>query len=207
VEPSVDIRSIAVDLDKRLPRVCFKCAATENLVRRPEVLMVTSQSARNTGMVGGAMGAVVASMMRNSKELLVPLLAVLGVAVVVFSVYTSKTARRVDVAIPLCASCDERWSKAKAARPFLLAALIASALGLLLGMASESKGLLIGAGALFFALCVYAVVAKPAAAYVGATWWEGSRLVLSQVNERTVAMIKNGEVPKRKKKKVSEPDE
>jgi hypothetical protein len=198
-----DRTSIAVDLEERLPRVCFKCAATHEIVRRPEVLTVTSQSARNMGMVGGAIGAGAASIMRNSKELLVPLLGVLAVGLVIFSVYTNKTARRVEVAIPLCVACDQRWSKAKGARPFFLVAFIASALAVLLGMASENKALLIGGGVLFFAVCIYAVVTKPAAAFVGATWAEGSRVVLAMVNERTVAMIRNGEVPKRKKKKAS----
>jgi hypothetical protein len=205
-----DLTAIPVDLDERLPRICFKCAATNEIVRRPEVLTVTSQTARNMGMVGGAMGAVSASIMRSNKELLVPLLALLGVGVAIFSVYTHRTAQRVEVAIPLCPACDTRWSKAKAARPFFLAAFIGSALAALLGIASENKSLLVGAGALFFAVCIYAVITKPAAAYVGATWAEGSRVILSMVNERTVAMIRAGEVPKKKKskkKKPSEPDE
>ena len=189
------------NLDERLPRVCFKCAATNEIVRRPEVLTVASQTARNMGMVGGAMGAVTASIMRNNKELLVPLLGVLGVGVAIFAVYTNNTAQRVEVAIPLCPGCDERWTKAKAARPFFLAAFIVSALAVLLGMASENKPLLIGGGGLFFAVCIYAVITKPAAAYVGATWAEGSRVILTMMSERAVAMIKSGEVPKRKKKK------
>ena len=195
------------NLDERLPRVCFKCAATNDILRRPEVLTVASQTARNMGMVGGAMGAVTASIMRNNKDLLLPLLGVLGVGIGIFAVYTNNTAQRVEVAIPLCPACDERWTKAKAARPFFLGAFIATALAVLLGMASENKPLLIGGGLLFFAVCIYAVVTKPAAAYVGATWAEGSRVILTMMNERAVSMIRNGEVPKRKKKKKSEPDE
>ena len=195
------------NLDERLPRVCFKCAATNDILRRPEVLTVASQTARNMGMVGGAMGAVTASIMRNNKDLLLPLLGVLGVGIGIFAVYTNNTAQRVEVAIPLCPACDERWTKAKAARPFFLGAFVATALAVLLGMASENKPLLIGGGLLFFAVCIYAVVTKPAAAYVGATWAEGSRVILTMMNERAVSMIRNGEVPKRKKKKKSEPDE
>lgn len=195
------------NLDERLPRVCFKCAATNDILRRPEVLTVASQTARNMGMAGGAMGAVTASIMRNNKDLLLPLLGVLGVGIGIFAVYTNNTAQRVEVAIPLCPACDERWTKAKAARPFFLGAFIATALAVLLGMASENKPLLIGGGLLFFAVCIYAVVTKPAAAYVGATWAEGSRVILTMMNERAVSMIRNGEVPKRKKKKKSEPDE
>ena len=204
-----DLTSIAVDLDQRLPRVCLKCAATDEIVRRPEVLNVVSQSARNMGMVGGVLGAVVASTMRNDKDLLIPLLVVLGVGLAIFSFFANKNARKVDIAIPLCPKCDERWSKAKAARPFFLAAFAGTTLGLVLGMVTESKPLLVGAGVLFVAAMIYAVVTKPAAAFVGATWAEGSKVVLSMVNERTVAMIRNGEVPKRKKKQkvASEPDE
>lgn len=198
-----DLTSMAFDLDERLPRICFKCASTNEIVRRPEVLTVTSQTARNMGMVGGAFGAITASVMRNNKELLLPLLGLLAVGVGIFAVYSHNTAQRVEVALPLCAACDRRWTKAKAARPFFLGAFIVSALGALLGMASENKSLLVAAGAIFFAVCIYAVITKPAAAYVGATWAEGSRVVLTMLSERAVSMIKNGEVPKRKKKKKS----
>jgi hypothetical protein len=201
-----DLTSISIHLDERLPRLCFKCASTDDIVRRPEILAVASQSARNMGMVGGAIGAIAASVMRNNRALLLPLLGVLGVGIAIFSVYTSKTAQRVEVAIPLCQACDERWTKAKAARPFFLAALIASALGVLLGLASEKRELLIGGGVLFFGVGIYAILTKPAAAYVGATWAEGSCVVLTMLSERAVAMIRSGEVPKRKKKKTKTDD-
>jgi hypothetical protein len=212
VEP---LTSIPIDLDKPLPRVCFKCSVTSGITRRSEILAVTSNNARNMGMIGGAIGAGIASMLRKNNELVVPMLGVLAVGVALFTVYTTKTVRRVELAIPLCSPCDERWSKAKSAHPFFVAAFIGSALALLLGLVSESKGLMIAAGVLFFSVCVYAIVTKPVAAYVGAVPLDDSRIILTQVNERTVAMIRNGEVPKRKKKSkpspvsepLSEPDE
>lgn len=196
-----DPLALEADLTKPLPPVCLKCASTNEIVRRPESLGIVTPAARSMGLVGGLIGASVASMVRNDKELLVPLLAVIGVGVVVFAVYSQRTSRRVDVTLPLCASCDAAWSKAKAARPLFLGAFIVSAVLVLAGLATEAKPLLLVAGALFFGVCLYAVVTKPAARYVIATNAEGPRVTLSQVSSLAIERIATGDYPKKRKKK------
>lgn len=134
-----------------------------------------------------------------------PVVLVVGIAVVAFALYSNNTARRVDVALPLCAACDERWSKAKAVRPFFLGAVIVSVVVLLAGVGTEGKKLVVGGGALFVAICVYAIVTRPAARFVTATSAEGSRVTLAQVSERAVELIRAGGPLRKKKKKRKAP--
>ena len=190
--------ALAIDVDRKIPRCCLKCAATKKVIRREEQFAVTSPAGRGLSYGGGAVGAAVAAAARHDSSLLVPL--ILGVVVVggVLGWILHTSATRVHLSLPLCAPCDHRWTQGVAIRRAVVTMLAAIGAGAILGLAVHSKSLLIGLGVAFVVVLVVAIVAKLPQRFVGVLRLDGRFATLTNVSPEAIALIEKG-LPKKQR--------
>ncbi len=103
-----------------LPRVCLKCAATDDVVRRPERLIIRRKWLQFA--IGALSMLAVLSFgsfgtFTRNRALFVGALIIVGVA-------NRLSQRHVDLSLPLCVACDAAWSRSR------IALYLASALSL-----------------------------------------------------------------------------
>ena len=179
---------LVVDVDKKIPRCCLKCAATKNVVRRQQDFAI-SPAARGLGYGGGAVGAAIAAAARNAPSLLVPLLVgavfVIGIVAWIFHA----TATRVHVSLPLCRPCDERWRRGVGIRRVVVTAIAVIGAVAAFGLATHAKPLLVAALVAFVATLVAAVIAKLPPRLVGVQRIDGSFATLTNVSRAAVSFI------------------
>jgi hypothetical protein len=101
-----------------LPRVCLKCAATDDVIKRPERLVVRRR------WLQFAIGAfsMLAVLSFGAFRVFTTNRVWFGAALLFVGIANRATQRRVDLALPLCVACDEAWSRARNAL-YLAAAL------------------------------------------------------------------------------------
>jgi hypothetical protein len=100
---------VDVDVNRALPSVCLKCGATADVSPRPENLNVFSDRARVITIVV-VLGVIAAVCVFDSIELRVTILIALAIAVRLLFMALRPVLRKVDIRVPLCASCNDRWS-------------------------------------------------------------------------------------------------
>ncbi len=157
----------------RLPLTCLKCGARNQpkgkVTRRTEMVL---QADTRTGIVSGLGGAVVAQAMRSFPESAAAILvgATLLLAPVVW-MFHRKTPRQV-VELPLCNSCNARWSQGVLLRRAFTATMVlglAAGAVAVLGELVPTKTVAVVGGAAFVLVLLSAVVAKLPARFVTAT--------------------------------------
>jgi hypothetical protein len=186
-----------VDADRKIPPVCLKCGTTAGIVRRQENFAV-SPAARGIGVGGGAVGAVVANATRHDSELMFPLLGFIGavLAIVVWVLHT--TAKRVHLALPLCAACNERWNAGRTIRRWLLVALGVATVCLILGLAFHSLPVGVAGAVALAVMIIVAIPAKLPARFVGVQRIDGTAATLTGVSPAAIALLEEGGPPKKK---------
>jgi hypothetical protein len=187
-----------VDADRKIPPVCLKCGTTEGISRRQERFTV-SPAARGVGVTGGAAGAVVANATRHDSDLLLPLIAVIGAVLGIVVWILNTTAKRVELALPLCAACSDRWKTGVVIRRWLLFALGVAAVCLIGGLASHSVPMGVAGGVALFVMIAVAIAAKLPARFVGVQRIEGRVATLTGVSLAAIALLEQGGPPKTKK--------
>lgn len=169
----VDRDELLVAPGARLPLTCLKCGARNDpkgkVARRKETLLQTDT---RTGIVSGVGGALVAQAMRSFPDSAAAILvgATVVLAPVVWLLH-HKTPRQV-VELPLCTSCNARWSQGVFfRRVFVGVLLLGLAVGaaVVLGDVVPMKTVAIAGGVAFVLVLVAAVSAKLPARFVTAT--------------------------------------
>jgi hypothetical protein len=181
--------TLLVDVERKIPPSCLKCGAKEGIVRREQDFSVVSPTARGFGFAGGVAGASVASVLRHDSSLLVPVLTIGGALVAVFSWILHKTATRVHLALPLCGSCNKRWTQGETIRRGLVATLGGVAIALVIGFGTHSTPLLVGAGLALVAAFVVAIPAKLPQRFVGVERLDGRLATLTRVSPEAAVFI------------------
>lgn len=112
--------ALEVAVPGRLPNVCLKCGARRDVGRRSERFATPSSW---LAWVGAGLGVSVASALRSAPQLVPYVLVVVVVAALVLVRAAKSTATAVVVRVPLCATCDRRWSEGVVYRKRLVAAV------------------------------------------------------------------------------------
>lgn len=142
---------------QKLPRICLKCATSEEVRRKSHVFSLLNGGSSG-GMIGGVVGVSIASMARNSPELLLPVLIGLGVVVAGGILYFKSTERKVAVKLPLCGACHARFDGAKRIQKLFLGAILLEAALAAIGLVQHSTDGLVASG-VFFAMTLAAAFA------------------------------------------------
>lgn len=169
----VDRDELLVAPEARLPLTCLKCGARNQpkgkVTRRKETLL---QADTRSGIVSGLGGAMVAQAMRSFPDSAAAILvgATLVLAPLVWLLH-HKTPRQV-VELPLCTSCNARWSQGVMfRRAFVGAMVLLLAVGAVavLGELLPVKTVAVVGGVAFVLVLLAAVSAKLPARFVTAT--------------------------------------
>jgi hypothetical protein len=169
----VERDEVLVAPDARLPLTCLKCGARNHpkgkVTRRRETLL---QADTRSGIVSGLGGALVAQAMRSFPQSagMILLGATVVLAPVVWFLH-HKTPRQV-VELPLCTSCDARWSQGVIFRRAFVGAMVlglAAGVAAVLGELLPMKTVAVGGGVAFVLVLLAAVTAKLPARFVTAT--------------------------------------
>ncbi len=155
----------------RIPKACLKCGATKGVVRHEQEYVVGALG--KTGpYVGGAIGAGVASVVRNffrgDIALQVLAITVICVAVAVAGFILHRTSHRVALSLPLCEEHHAQIELARRRRVPLIAGLVLALATALGGMAIGSVAVAVLGLALVVLLVVVARAARMHEAWVHA---------------------------------------
>lgn len=154
---------LVVPSGARLPKVCLKCGARKDVVRR-EGKYTIGGLGQSGGIVGGAVAAAMGPMLRGMER--PTAVAVFGAVIVVLgggAWLLETNARKHVIALPLCKTCDAAWAEGETLRTRFVAALLASFALLAAGYAFFSTPLLVVGGLLFvLALAMTAAARLPA---------------------------------------------
>ena len=179
---------LVVDAERGLPAICLKCGARKHIVRRSERLIAATAS-QGYGAIGGACGVMVARAMRDDPMLGALVLGGSLVGAVVVGLVLQAHAPKVQLALPLCRECNERWRVGLRARYATLTALCAGGAALAYGFfAHDTMGYVFG-GALWAAMIVIALAFRLRDRFVYASNIRGSHAVLKGVSEEARAAI------------------
>jgi len=182
MEAAMQWSTLVVDADKRLPAICLKCGAHKHIVRRNERL-VAATAAQGLGAVGGVCGVMVARAMREDPVAGAFALAASLAGSLVVGYVVHRQAPKVDLALPLCRACNERWTNGVSARRIMLAILCAAFAAFAYGfLARDVFGYVVGGVAMGVAVFV-AIVARLRDRFIAATDIRGTRVVLSRVSD------------------------
>ncbi len=153
VLPAREGELLVVPTGVTLPKVCLKCGGRHDIVRRKAPYTVGTAGRASAG-VGGVIGVVFAQTMRGVDRV---------VAVLVFTVLIAtasavawvmqRSATKVELALPLCASCDAAWTEGERQRTGILWGLGGSFVALAAGYALAST-VLMAVGGLAFAIAI-----------------------------------------------------
>lgn len=106
-----------VSATTELPRVCLKCAATDDVIKRPERLTVR----RRWLQFGAGALSMLAVLSFGAFRIFTTNRVWFAGALLFVGIANRATQRRVDLSIPLCVACDEAWSRARNALYFAAA--------------------------------------------------------------------------------------
>jgi hypothetical protein len=199
VPPPPGANAVAFDTSRPFPRVCLKCAAPPPLTSRHERMSVGAAS-KASGALGGVFAATLMSTRRVAPDLFWPLLLIGLVVVIGVAAVMQKKAHVVELALPLCEGCNDRWTRGIGLRRWILLVLGVSMATMLLGVAADAMGLVVLGGILFVADIVVAFATGLAKRFIGAVGIDGTVVHLTGVApEAATAPLPR----KRKKKKRS----
>jgi hypothetical protein len=152
----------------RIPKVCVRCGATTNIVRREQTYAMGSAS--TTPWLGGAIGAGVAAFARNVFRdrlgLQALFIVVVITAAIVFAVVVHKTARKITLSVPLCPEHDAAIERATRARIPVLGGIGLGLAIALAGMGVDSMGTVLFGMALFGIVLVVALATRMKDAWI-----------------------------------------
>lgn len=160
---------LVVPVGARLPKVCLKCGARHDITRRKASFTIGT-AAKAAGTASGVGGAVLAQALRGLDRTFA-VLAFTGVAGMlgVIAWLAQRGAAKVELALPLCASCDAAWTEGEMLRTRFAWALGVSFALLAAGYALYSTPTLGVGGALFVLALVMAIGARLPKRFVSAT--------------------------------------
>lgn len=183
-----DPTGFIVDVEKNIPSVCLKCASRETITRRDTRLAVGT-GGRAMGALGGVGGAIIANVSRNDPSLFLPLvLGALGVVAVIGLIAHYRTTR-VDLSLPLCSSCRDRWDDGERFRSWLLAGIAVSGGALVFGKWIESGAVMVLGGLVFGATIVAAIPLRLPKRFLTVPRADGTYLYLNGVDPGVPAAI------------------
>jgi hypothetical protein len=182
--------TVDVDVTKPLPSVCLKCGGKKDVSPRPETLHILTARARVIVVVL-VLFAIAAFTLFESLELRVAVFVGVVVAGRVVRMGAGPVMPKVDVGLPLCVSCDDRWTSGMKRRR-VYRALILGLVALLLVSVALSESPVVGL--LFFPPILGLVVANALlrlrSRLVVATALSGDVVTLSGVSAEAVAAIR-----------------
>lgn len=152
---------LVVPVDARLPKVCLKCGARKEITRRPHTYAVGSggQAAGSAGAIGGV---VLAQALRSVERwIAVSVFAAVVAGAAIAGWLMHRAAQKVELALPLCATCDAAWTEAESTRNKALIALGAAFATLAVGWGLASGPVLVAGGVLFVVPLVALWAAAP----------------------------------------------
>lgn len=165
----------------RIPKVCVKCGATKD-VSRHEISFAVGHAASGAGLASGAIGAGVASVLRNTFRdepgLMALVLAFLLVGGSLVAWVVSTRTPKIHLRVPLCEEHGARLDRARRNRTGLLVALGVASVIILAGMGAEAW-LVVSLGlVLLFAAVAYALATGMRGAWVAARWAKDEHVAL-----------------------------
>lgn len=179
---------LVVDAEKKLPAICLKCGARKPIVRRNERLTATT-STQGLGAVGGVCGFMVARAMRDDPVAGALILGSTLVGSIVVSYVIHSHAPKVELALPLCKTCNEMWRVGLLVRKGVLVMLGAACIALGVGFFAHETGAYIAGGGLIAAMIVVALAFRLRDRFVHAAAIQGSRVVLKGVSDDAQRLI------------------
>jgi hypothetical protein len=199
--PTGDVRGLyAFDTARKQPPVCLKCAAEGDVVRRDERMGIARAAARGVGLFGGATGAVIANLARSEPELLLPALGgALGVTGLIAWVVHVRTPR-VDLNLPLCPACNDRWDSGVRARTIVLALLAVCGLGAAVAYSVHELAGALVALAGFVAVLFVAASLKLPSRFITARAQHGSVVYLAAVSPRLESVLEQRQAARKARK-------
>lgn len=105
--PAVGVVSVAIK--DPIPLVCLKCGATKDIAPRPETMTIVTRRTRLVALGLALVGGVVVATVQ-SLEVRIGVLVGVVVAARVMRMGVRPTLPKVDLGLPLCPSCNERWT-------------------------------------------------------------------------------------------------
>lgn len=130
----------------RIPKVCLKCGAKKNVVRRDQTYVVGILG-RGGPWVGAGIGAGMAAglrqIFRGDHALIALAIGVISLVVVVGALAVYAASRKIVLALPLCEEHDAHFELARRRRPIVLAAVGVGLAAALAGMAAEIVGVVL----------------------------------------------------------------
>lgn len=182
---STDLR---VDAEKKLPAICLKCAARKKIIRRSERL-TTATASQGLGAVGGVCGAMVARTLKDDALLGALVLGGSIAASIAVGYALNAHAPKVELALPLCRGCDERWSAGIHIRHGILGGLGLSMLAFAYGFfGHDTDGYIVGGGLIALPVIV-ALATGLRHRFVHAASIQGSQVVLRGVSVEAARAI------------------
>ena len=109
-----------ISTTEALPRVCLKCATTDDVIKRPERLVVR----RRWLQFALGLSSMLAVLSFGAFRVFTANRVWFAGALLFVGVVNRVSQRRVDLSLPLCVSCDQAWSRSR------IALYVASALSL-----------------------------------------------------------------------------
>ena len=190
----------------RIPKLCVKCGAYEDVERREQAFAIGQQSA-GIGAAGGAAGAVVASVLRNALRgqpwtqaaVVLGLLVVVGGAVGVAHSLTGK----IYLDVPLCGAHAARLDAARRQRAALLVTLAVAGVLVILGIGLESVATMVIALSIFaLAIGVAFAIGLPKA-WIKARWARDGAVALDVGAALAARIAKRAEKRARKQREAA----
>ncbi|HEY1957423.1 MAG TPA: hypothetical protein VGH28_17510 [Polyangiaceae bacterium] len=179
---------LIVDAERGLPAICLKCGKRKHIVRRSERFIAASAT-QGLSFAGAAGGVMVARAMQDDALLGALVLGGSIAGAVVVGLVVQSRAPKVQLAIPLCRECNERWRTGLRARYAILTALCAGGAAFAYGFfLHDAMGYVVG-GALFAAMIVAALAFRLRDRFVFASSIQGSRAVLKGVSDEARSAI------------------
>ncbi|MDQ3037885.1 MAG: hypothetical protein M3Y87_36155 [Myxococcota bacterium] len=185
----------------RIPKICVKCGATRDVVRRHQQFAMGHHGA-GAGAAGGVVGAALASSMRGTfrddpammAAVLVGIVGVVSVGAWIAHGATSK----LQLDVPLCRTHDAAIDAALQHRTWLLLGLALAGLLGAFGVAVSSVALGITAVAIFALVLVLAYGLGMPKAWIPTRWARGGEVAIAVGPELAQKLVARAE--KRAKK-------
>lgn len=194
-----DQGQFVVDLEKKIPPVCLKCAARDHVERRESRLAVGT-GGQAVGALGGIVGAMIANVARNDPSLFLPLVLGALVLVAMIGLIAHYRTRRIDLALPLCSSCRAAWDDGERYRTGLLVGIALSVGLLIFGKWAEMSTAMIAGGGVFVLTLVVAIPLKLPKRFITAAREDGTRVFLVHVDPAVPSAIEARRVERAAKK-------
>lgn len=158
-----------VPIGTRLPKVCLRCGGRRDMTHRTGRYTLGGLG-QSGGAVGGAAGAALAPLLRSlDRTLAVGVFATILVVVGGLAWIADQSARKLELELPLCRTCDAAWEEGLSIRKWVLAGMTGSVALLAAGYAMETTALLYAGGVAFGLVILGALAARLPARFVAAT--------------------------------------